>query len=252
LKVVGWFVLALAVHTIVDPKGRDVFAWSVQALLIGWLGKWFLRAVLDERISIRWPWTGAETPAPEVLPALTGETRTPGEAVRAEVARLGGGTYLGLSRRGRWLLADPKHAVLVLGPPQSGKTTGGLIPMAMAASGALVSASTKPDVMEATLAARSEVGQAWLFDPSGTETVPDGVRRLSWSPVAAAATWDGALVVARDAYRGRHHQREPLVRARAGAAGAIAVRGKPDRPADRRGPQVGPDARRSPGGGGAW
>jgi len=197
LKVVGWFVLVLAVHAIVDAKGHDVFAWSLQALLIGWLGKWLLQAVLDERIPIRWPWTGAETQAPEVLPALTGETQTPGEAVRTEVARLGGGTYLGLSRRGRWLLADPKHAVLVLGPPQSGKTTGGLIPMAMAASGALVSASTKPDVMEATLAARSEVGQAWLFDPSGTETVPEGVRRLSWSPVAAAATWDGALVVAR-------------------------------------------------------
>src|SRR5271170_3353146 len=88
LKLVGWFVLALAVHTIVDPKGRDVFAWSVQALLIGWLGKWLLQAVLDKRISIRWPWTSAETQTPEVLPASTGETRTPGETVRAEVTRL--------------------------------------------------------------------------------------------------------------------------------------------------------------------
>lgn len=48
--------------------------------------------------------------------------------------------------------------------------------------------------MQATLAARQEIGQAWLFNPSGTETdddPPDGVRRLCWSPVAAAETWDG-------------------------------------------------------------
>jgi len=198
LKIVGWFVLALAVHAIVDPKGHDVFVWGLVALLIGWLGKWFLGAVLDERISIRRPWMGGETQAPEVLSAMTGETQTPGEAVRAEVTRLGGGTYLGLSRRGRWLLADPKHAVMVLGPPQSGKTSGEMIPIVMAARGAVISTSTKPDVMTATLAARSEVGQVWLFDPSASEEgVPDGVRRLCWSPVAAACTWDGALVMAK-------------------------------------------------------
>ena len=64
-----------------------------------------------------------------------------------------------------------------------------MIPAVMAASGAVVSTSTKPEVIRATVAARSEVGQAWLFDPSAAEQrLPEGVRRLSWSPVAAAGS----------------------------------------------------------------
>jgi type IV secretion system protein VirD4 len=53
-------------------------------------------------------------------------------------------------------------------------------------------------VMAATLRARTELGQVWLFDPAGEQTQTDvGVRRLRWSPVAGAATWDQALVIAR-------------------------------------------------------
>lgn len=73
-----------------------------------------------------------------------------------------------------------------------------MIPALMSCSGAALSTSTKPDVMDATVRARSEVGQAWLFDPSGEETeLPNGVRRLCWSPVASASTWDAALIMAR-------------------------------------------------------
>jgi type IV secretion system protein VirD4 len=203
-KVVGWFVLALAAHGIVDPKGHDALAWSLRALLIGWLGRLLLQAVLDGRIPVRYLLRRGEVRRPEVVPrlsggsaTLTGGQQTPGEAVRAEVARLGGGGYLGLSRRGRWLLADPKHAVLVLGPPQSGKTASVFIPTIEAACGAVISTSTKPDVMRATLKARSEIGQAWLFDPTvSVRELPDGVRRLNWSPVSAASSWDGALMMA--------------------------------------------------------
>jgi type IV secretion system protein VirD4 len=86
----------------------------------------------------------------------------------------------------------------VLGPPRRGKTSAVMIPTLMSCSGAAVSTSTKPDVMERTVGTRSQVGQAWLFDPSGEETeLPDGVRRLCWSPVAAASSWDQALVMAR-------------------------------------------------------
>jgi len=96
------------------------------------------------------------------------------------------------------------------------------IPMAMAASGALVSASTKPDVMEATLAARSEVGQAWLFDPSGTETLPDGVRRLSWSPVRGGGDWDGAA-------RGCPRDMTAATRTGAGTTNRSLVRARAER-----------------------
>ncbi len=95
--------------------------------------------------------------------------------------------------------------------------------------------------MRATVAARSEVGQAWLFDPSATERqLPDGVRRLCWSPVAAAPSWDEALVMARAMAActrpgERDDEREPLDRAGRGAARAAAVRGQPDRSPDRGG-----------------
>jgi len=173
--------------------------WSLKTLVLGWLTVWFVRAVRDGRIPIGWLLTRLTTPVPEVLPALTRDAQlTPGEAVRAQIARLGGGAYLGVSRRGGWVLADPEHAVMVLGPPRSGKTSAVMIPALMAACGAAVSTSTKPDVMDATVIARSEVGQAWLFDPSGGERrLPEGVRRLCWSPVAAASSWDEALVMAR-------------------------------------------------------
>jgi type IV secretion system protein VirD4 len=197
-KLAGWFVLALLAHPIVDPTGHHAFAWSLKALVVGWLAKLLLQAVHDGRIPV-----GLLRPkekAPEVLPALTGTGPGPvsaAETVRAQVARLGGGAYLGLSRRGRWLLADPKHAVMVLGPPQSGKTAAVFIPTILASSGAVISTSTKPDVMEATVGARSEIGQAWLFDPTGSvRELPESVRRLNWSPVAAASTWDGALMMA--------------------------------------------------------
>lgn len=38
----------------------------------------------------------------------------------------------------------------------------------------------------------------WLFDPTGqSRDRQDGVRLLSWSPVAAAGSWDEALLMAR-------------------------------------------------------
>lgn len=125
---------------------------------------------------------------------------SPATRAREGSMRLGAGAYLGVDEYGGWVTADPESAVMVLGPPRSGKTSAVMIPALMASAGAAISTSTKPDVMRATIAARSEIGQAWLFDPSATETsdtLPDGVRRLCWSPVAAAASWDEALVMAR-------------------------------------------------------
>jgi type IV secretion system protein VirD4 len=196
-KIASWYLVALFAHGIVDQGGPDALMWSLKALVLGWLTVWFVRAVRDGRIPISWLSSLiSTTPAEEVV--IHDDMRTPGEAVRAQVARLGGGAYLGVSRRGGWVLADPEHAVMVLGPPRSGKTSAVMIPALMSCSGAAVSTSTKPDVMDATVIARSEIGQAWLFDPSaGERRLPEGVRRLCWSPVAAASTWDEALVMAR-------------------------------------------------------
>ncbi|MGH2879646.1 MAG: type IV secretory system conjugative DNA transfer family protein [Solirubrobacteraceae bacterium] len=150
-------------------------------------------------------------------------------SVREQSARRGGGAYLGVSGGG-WVTAHPEHAVLILGPPRSGKTSAIVIPSVLAAPGAVVSTATKTDVFDATRASRARVGQVWLYDPSGERRDwPEGVRRLSWSPVPAACSWDGALVIARAMAAGgssakgttnEHHWRErstallaPLLRA---------------------------------------
>lgn len=124
--------------------------------------------------------------------------RDPMVAVRSEAAERGGGCYVGFSTDGTaaWVGAHPEHAVLVLGPPRSGKTSAIIVPAVMAHPGAVVSTSTKPEVAAVTAPVRAREGEVWLFDPTGTEAL-DGLRPLRWSPVGASATWDGALVMAR-------------------------------------------------------
>jgi type IV secretory pathway TraG/TraD family ATPase VirD4 len=126
------------------------------------------------------------------------QTPDPGAAVREHVARVGAGAFLGFSPGGGWVTADPEHAVMVLGPPRSGKTSSVVIPALLAAPGAAISTATKPDVLRATWRSRAQLGQVWLFDPTGEHPeLPRAIRRLSWSPVTAASSWDGALVMAR-------------------------------------------------------
>jgi type IV secretion system protein VirD4 len=136
--------------------------------------------------------------ARESVPANLGTTRDPLGSVREHAVGAGGGAYLGVNR-GSWVFADPEHGVLLLGPPRSGKTSGVVIPALLASPGACVSTSTKLDVLHATLPARQRSGEVWLFDPTGEHagTSVEGVRRLSWSPVAAAGSWDQALLMAR-------------------------------------------------------
>src|SRR5664279_1512542 len=105
------------------------------------------------------------------------------------------GLYLGHDRHG-WHFADSQHSVLVLGPPRSGKTSALLIPNILCANGAVVTTSTKPDVLDATLAARSLVGTCHVFDPSASVADRPGVHRLRWSPLPACRSWRTALATA--------------------------------------------------------
>ena len=126
------------------------------------------------------------------------EEPDPAQAVRARSLGDGGGAFLGHSAAGGWVAAHPEHAVLVLGPPRSGKTSAVVIPALLASPGAVVCTSTKPDVLRATVGARSTAGQVWLFDPAAEQDrPPKGARRLRWSPVAAATSWDRALQLSR-------------------------------------------------------
>ena len=84
----------------------------------------------------------------------------------------------------------------MLGPPRSGKTSSVVVPNVLAAAGAVVAVSTKRDVLDETHAARRRLGACLLFDPSGTVRIPSGVHAIGWSPLAASATWDGAVFMA--------------------------------------------------------
>ncbi len=106
------------------------------------------------------------------------------------------GVYLGADQSGlRFVSAQ--HSVMVIGPPRSGKTTSLIIPNVLAANGPVVSTSTKPDVLDATVAARSTLGRTLLFDPTGSVPERGDVQRLRWSPIQSSTSWAGAQSMAR-------------------------------------------------------
>lgn len=135
-----------------------------------------------------------------LLPQRLARADDPLGAVRAQARQAGRGAFLGFYTDGKdseWVGADPQHAVLVLGPPRSGKTSGIIIPALLAHDGPAISTSTKPDVFESTAGGREDLGVLWWFDPAGESDAPAGTDALRWSPVTAARTWDGALLMAR-------------------------------------------------------
>jgi type IV secretory pathway TraG/TraD family ATPase VirD4 len=116
--------------------------------------------------------------------------------MRANLAWNGPELYVGTDGR-RLIWAGAQQAMLVLGPPRSGKTSTLVVPNVLAAPGPVLVTSTKPDVLQATLASRSQLGRCWLLDPTGTVPVPPGADLVRWSPVQASLSWEEALVTAR-------------------------------------------------------
>ena len=176
---------------------RKTAWWTIPALFLLLAIPWRYAARILIAASIAkllWKARGALRPHRTGGLDLAGCT-DPLAAVLDRVAGLGGGVFLGLTPDRGWRLAQPERAVLVLGPPRSGKSPGLIIPAILTRSGPVVSTSTKPDVLQATLGARSRLGQVWEFDPTG-DSQP-GERSLRWSPVTCAATWDGALMIAK-------------------------------------------------------
>ncbi|HEY1523803.1 MAG TPA: type IV secretory system conjugative DNA transfer family protein [Solirubrobacteraceae bacterium] len=94
--------------------------------------------------------------------------------------------------RGRRLYAEQRHAVVVFGPPQSGKSAGVAVPALLEWPGPAVASSIKSDLAAVTLERRRSLGRVFVFDPFGLS----GQSSHTWSPLAGAMTWDGALEVA--------------------------------------------------------
>ncbi|GAC1540534.1 MAG: hypothetical protein NVS3B12_27540 [Acidimicrobiales bacterium] len=114
-------------------------------------------------------------------------------ALRRDLALLrvdaptGGRLTLGHSGR-RLLAAERRASVIVLGPSQSGKTTGLAIPAILEWQGPVVATSVKSDLVRDTLASRATAAPAWVYDPTGAT----GLDRASWSPLANCHDWQGA------------------------------------------------------------
>ena len=100
---------------------------------------------------------------------------------------------LALGYRGRSLLrGEARHALVVFGPPQSGKSAGVAIPALLEWEGPAVASSIKTDLYGASARRRHALGEVMVFDPYGLAPV----RGSTWSLLRLARTWDGALSTA--------------------------------------------------------
>lgn len=95
-----------------------------------------------------------------------------------------------LGKIGRRLVAtEARHSALVVGPTQSGKTSGLAIPAILEWEGPVVATSVKSDLAGVTRAWRERCGPTWVFDPTRASGVEEPA---SWSPLLEARTWVGA------------------------------------------------------------
>ncbi|AYF99307.1 type IV secretory system conjugative DNA transfer family protein [Protaetiibacter intestinalis] len=90
------------------------------------------------------------------------------------------GYRIGASR-GTSVWASVEDSILLIGPPRSGKGAHIVINAILDAPGAVVTTSTRPDNLTATLRSRQKIGPVAVFDPQHlAEGLPAGLR---WSPV---------------------------------------------------------------------
>lgn len=93
---------------------------------------------------------------------------------------------------GAMIATEQRHSVIVLGPTQSGKTTGLAVPSILEWRGPCIATSVKNDLAQDTLGWRERQGQVWVYDPTATTGLPAS----TWSPLDGAREWSGAKKIA--------------------------------------------------------
>jgi type IV secretion system protein VirD4 len=95
---------------------------------------------------------------------------------------------------GRLVAAEPRQSVIIVGPVQTGKTSGFAVPAILEWQGPVVATSVKTDLLRDTLVAREAISDAhvWIYDPTGGTGYPPS----GWTPLAGCADWQGAQRVA--------------------------------------------------------
>ena len=137
--------------------------------------------------------TSPPPPAPGSSRRRAAHTRP--NLAKAAQPRPGEVGYLLGRSRGVQAWASVEDSMLLLGPPRSGKGLHVVIPVILDAPGAVVTTSTRPDNLTATMRAREAVGPVAVFDPQHLAAgVPGGLR---WSPVRGCETPQTAMIRAR-------------------------------------------------------
>ena len=104
------------------------------------------------------------------------------------------GHRLGRSR-GVDCYASVEDSMVLLGPPRSGKGLHVVINAILDAPGAVITTSTRPDNLTATLTARAKSGPVAVFDPQGL--APGVPSTTKWSPIRGCESPQIALVRAK-------------------------------------------------------
>jgi type IV secretion system protein VirD4 len=101
---------------------------------------------------------------------------------------------------GKLVAAEPRQSAIVVGPTQTGKTTGFAIPAILEWNGPVVATSIKTDLLRETIAARSAINAArtFVYDPTSSTGLP----AVGWTPLIEGLTWQGAQRVAEWLVRG--------------------------------------------------
>jgi len=91
----------------------------------------------------------------------------------------------------RLACAEPRQSVIVIGPTQTGKTTGFAIPAILEWPGPVVATSVKTDLLRETLTARSCLRDAttFVYDPTRSTGL---AKTAGWTPLMGCLTWHSA------------------------------------------------------------
>ncbi|MDR2566725.1 MAG: TraM recognition domain-containing protein [Bifidobacteriaceae bacterium] len=191
--------LAAGIKVLLDPADpgaalgaeglNPVAYWAVAALMLAGLaapGVWAWAAWRDRAQRTRTDPRRAAGAASrdETRRAASGKALVRrGRTLRPSIQdpRPGDIGYLIGRSRGQQIWASVEDSILLIGPPRSGKGLHVVINAILDAPGAVVTTSTRPDNLTATLKARQKTGPVAVFDPQRlAEGLPAGLR---WSPV---------------------------------------------------------------------
>ncbi len=170
-------------------EGLNPFAyWAVVTLFLGVLGTagFFVVRVVHRSRSKTDPHrlagtaTAAEVAQAASPKALMKKAATLRPSLTGTPAPSDVGYLLGTGKGGQ-VWATVEDSILLIGPPRSGKGLHVVINAILDAPGAVITTSTRPDNLTATLKAREQKGKVAVFDPQHLAPgLPAGMR---WSPV---------------------------------------------------------------------